>query len=588
MRAASPYLTPKSLALAAAVIFVVLLGPFLNLSSVGGSSEAREIHVAALVKETGEWVLPLRNGVVPSKPILFHWVTALLGELRGGVTPAVARTSSLLFGAATVALTVFLGALLGGLRSPALGVWVGGVSGFILASTYGFIQLALDARVDMTYAFFVVVAVSAVILPFLRPDGASRLLPVRGGDWCLFYTACGFAVLAKGPIGLVLPGLVGFACVAYLIGLRHALRVFVQPRWGWLLFLGLALPWYIAAAGRGADAFIERHLFFENLQRFTGAEHMNNEPPWFYFGSILRGALPWSILAVVFVVTGWPRIGRLPYGQLGGLQVRLRWVGALWFVTGFAFLSLAAGKRHSYLLPLYPGMAIFVGYHLTEWFQELSDRAQGRWREALRRLSGVLALLVVVIGVSVSIFMVLDLSLYPLLVIVQRWAVEHRSGLVLAVVIAVALQYGQLFSQQDAPARRVVSAALTVVWLLGFATTIGYGIKSEFKGFDRMATVVRGLVPSDTPLVLLKTRYNEYFDPFLYYLGRSVEIVSPQPSEVHCPSKTVYLARRDWFDAEMGEAASRVEEVTTVYQRYDEFAGRTDRGITLFKCRTGM
>jgi 4-amino-4-deoxy-L-arabinose transferase-like glycosyltransferase len=40
--------------------------------------------------------------------------------------------------------------------------------------------------------------------------------------------------------------------------------------------------------------------------------------------------------------------------------------GLLWFVTIFLFLSIVRFKRADYLLPAYPGLAIFVGCWLAK------------------------------------------------------------------------------------------------------------------------------------------------------------------------------------------------------------------------------
>ena len=66
-------------------LFLVFL-PLLSVAVIGSSTEAREVHIAKLMFETGDWVLPLRNGLVPSKPPLFHWLTATIGLMSGGVT----------------------------------------------------------------------------------------------------------------------------------------------------------------------------------------------------------------------------------------------------------------------------------------------------------------------------------------------------------------------------------------------------------------------------------------------------------------------------------------------------------------------
>lgn len=581
---------PCIIAAVLALGYVILLGPFLGLSAIGGSSEAREVHVASIIATTGEWVLPLRNGVVPSKPPFFHWVTALLGGVVGEVTPAVARATSLLFGAGVVFLVVILGIRLSrgvaGMTAEQ-SRFVGIGAGFVLASTYGFTQLALDARVDMAYSFFVVLAVFAILAPFSREtvEAQGRPMPLRERDFALFFGACGGAVLAKGPIGFVLPSLIVGSVLVYLVGWRAALGAMARPRVSWLLLGAIALPWYLAAAERGSDAFIQRQLLFENIRRFTGAEHMNNEPPWFYVGSLLRGAFPWSLVFLAHLgLIPWRRTAAKPYGEGRFSGGRLRACGAIWFLVGFVFLSLASGKRHSYLLPLYPGMSIFVAWCTVDLLGRFDDAARAVWFRrimALNRLLGGLAALVIV---GVTSFIAVGWAAEPTWEVTRRWLNAHAVPLSVASAVVIGLHLVGLVRRSVGPRFGLYSGAATLVWLLAALTTLGYGAKAELKGFDRMAAAVRERLAPGDDVVVLKTPYDEYFDPFMFYLGRPVRILPPEVGSIDCQGGSRYLGRADWFSNLAGGGAGQVREITTVYQTYDETIGRRDRGIVLFEC----
>lgn len=583
---------PRRVALLMALGYILLLAPFLGLSSIGGSSEARETHVAAIIRDTGEWVLPLRNGVVPSKPPFFHWVTAALGEAYGAVTPAVARGTSLLFGAGVIYLTVLLGirlssgvAVLSREQSTAIGLG----AGFVLASTYGFTQLALDARVDMTYTFFVVLAVYALLAPFSRESvvARGRTMPLTERDFALFFGACGGAILAKGPIGFVLPTVIAGGILVYLVGWRVACGACLRPRFSWLLLVALALPWYLAAAARGDAAFIERQIIFENLKRFTGAEHMNNEPPWFYFGSLLRSAFPWSLVFIAHLgLVPWVRPAATPYGEGRLPGARLRASGAVWFLLGFIFLSLASGKRHSYLLPLYSGLSIFVAWCTVELLGRFDDAARATGLKRMGVINRALAGVALLLGCSVCGFIVVGEQVDPSWELIRRWLESNAHLIGAACGVIMGLQLAGLTRIGQGRSFVSLSAAATIVWLLGAAITGGYGIKSELKGFDRMSIEIATRLEPHDEVVLLKTPYNEYFDPFLFYLGRAVRIAPPIRSSIVCDGKTRHVARSDWFSNLEAEPTLPVREIHTAYQTYDAMIGRRDRGIVLFECGT--
>src|SRR2546422_4695250 len=107
--------------------------------------EAREALVAREIVETGDWVLPLWNGVmVPSKPPLFHWLVAGGAVLtRAGVTEWTLRAPSVLL-AGAVTLMVFLAGVAWG--GPAVGT----LAALVLATTPQFVHEAGHGRVDMT------------------------------------------------------------------------------------------------------------------------------------------------------------------------------------------------------------------------------------------------------------------------------------------------------------------------------------------------------------------------------------------------------------------------------------------------------
>src|SRR5262249_1186610 len=90
------------------LLHFAIVAPLISLPQIGGSSEAREAHVVKIIATTGNWLLPIRNGLIPSKPMLFHWLGAAIANL--GVDPLLAaRLASSLFGCGIIFLT-FLGA----------------------------------------------------------------------------------------------------------------------------------------------------------------------------------------------------------------------------------------------------------------------------------------------------------------------------------------------------------------------------------------------------------------------------------------------------------------------------------------------
>ena len=201
---------------------------------IGGSFEAREAHVADVILRNHEWILPLRNGLIPSKPPLFHWLVALMSAPWGAVYEFTTRLPSVLGAALMVLVTGYVArdysssAGSNG-KQQSISLTAAG----ILSLTYGFQVLAINAMVDM---LFVSLTMTAALL-FLRKAFQGS---IESLDYFLFWMLCALAVLAKGPLGFILPCLI---CISALVPARGILASFfivLKPHIGWIAAFLLA------------------------------------------------------------------------------------------------------------------------------------------------------------------------------------------------------------------------------------------------------------------------------------------------------------------------------------------------------------
>jgi 4-amino-4-deoxy-L-arabinose transferase-like glycosyltransferase len=96
-----------------AFILIVLAAWIYLLPPIWNHGEAREGLVVRSIVLDHQWILPFRNGEVPSKPPLFHWVAASLAQIFGFSDFTIRLASAL--AAWIVALSTFiLGAAVGG------------------------------------------------------------------------------------------------------------------------------------------------------------------------------------------------------------------------------------------------------------------------------------------------------------------------------------------------------------------------------------------------------------------------------------------------------------------------------------------
>jgi len=339
-----------ALVLVTGLLAAALLWP-LGTPPISIRGEAREGLVVRQIERHGDWVLPRRQGVIASKPPLFHWVAALAGRALGPSDATVRLPSAL--AACVMAVATFVAAEGGAPLTPLLAVAV-------LTATWGFWTSALEARVDMTFAAAVAVALAGALRGIL---GAGR------GARVALWSGIAAAVLTKGPAGAVLPVGVLVLYLAWSRDLAGVRRLWSPPLAG--AAAAVTLGWYAAAARAGGAEFVAVQLRKENLDRLVGRGDFTADRARSAFRIPLAFAgalLPWNL--ALLDAAARRRAG----GPLTGTD---RFLHAWWIVVLVTF-SLAAKQRSVYLLPLYPSIAVLAARAVAarRW-------PVARWRAAI-------------------------------------------------------------------------------------------------------------------------------------------------------------------------------------------------------------
>lgn len=341
------------------VLFAVNLGayPFYT------KGEPREgVTVLAMV-QGGGLILPLRAGIeIPSKPPLMHWLAALASVAAGGVTEATVRLpSALLAIGGIIACYLYLRLLFDDERAL--------LAALILATTFQYLQAGTGARVDMTLTFFMELAFFEILA---IAEGLS-------GRWPLLYGALALAVLSKGPVGAVLPGLTASIWILYERR-WEAIRQ-LRPLYGIPIVIVIAGGWYVGAAIVRGAAFVHKQLLAENLFRIihSGAVHEGHAHPFYYLiFALLAGFMPWTLLAPA----AWLGYVR----RKGATAGRIRYL-VVWCIVVFAVYDFAQSKRGVYLLAMYPALAALLGIAIADAVE--SGRS---WMTPVTRTAGFVLL----------------------------------------------------------------------------------------------------------------------------------------------------------------------------------------------------
>ncbi len=294
---------------------------------------------------TGDWLSPRIYGDYwYDKPPMYYWLAAAAFKV-GGVSELTARLPAALSALACVLLVFWQVA-------KVRGILAGLISGLVLVSSLEFFYLAKGAVTDSTLNLFL----TAALLAFWRKK------------YCWSYAFAAVATLTKGPIGLAFPLGIG---LLYLCVTRQW-KEFRQPGLygGLLVYAFIAVPWYAAMYQVHGMAFIETFLGFHNLTRFTTAEHPGTNV-WYFFPVVfVAGFFPWSLLLPDFI---YRMLKARAYKGMTESDGRFF---LIWALAILLFFSLSKTKLVSYILPMFPPMAILIGCYLEEW---LSDETRTRF-----------------------------------------------------------------------------------------------------------------------------------------------------------------------------------------------------------------
>lgn len=319
--------------------------------------EPREAGIIAEMARSGDAVVPRLNGLpFLEKPPLYYWIASLGFTLLGENTYAT-RLPAALAAIGGVLLVYILGRKMG--FSPLSSF----VCALVLATSAEYWSLGRRCLTDMMLCLFIAAAMVCFFQATRSPKGR---IP-----WAVGFTlslAC--AVLTKGLVGLAIPLT---ALIVWLVVTKNfSFRPWLILSLGSVFCLIPAAIWILFLCRELGSKAVYQAVLANNFGRFTGgyAEHVS--PFYYYFVKFPLQFLPWTLfipMACVFHVREIRRHSR----QNPSFFI------LMWFAVPFILLSISAGKRGLYLLPLYPAAALFVGQAVgavledketpTNWFR---------------------------------------------------------------------------------------------------------------------------------------------------------------------------------------------------------------------------
>ncbi|RZT09248.1 4-amino-4-deoxy-L-arabinose transferase [Duganella sp. CF402] len=463
-----------------AMIWLYVLG----IRTLVPPDEGRYAEMAREMWSSGDWITTRLNGIKYfEKPPLQTWMNALSFGLFG-YGEWQARLWTGLCGLGGVLFTGYAAKRVFGARA-------GFYAALVLGSSLFWVASGQIDSLDMGLSGMMTIALCAMLVA--QRDGAT---PAEQRNWMLLcWAGMALAVLAKGLIGLVLPGAVLVLYTALSRDFAIWKRLHLGK--GLLLFFAIAAPWFVLVGLKNPE---QPHFFFihEHWERFFLKTHHREGPWWYFLMMLVPGLMPWLGVALQALVNGVKR------DQQAVFQPKLMLV--IWTVFITFFFSYSSSKLPGYILPVFPAMAMLAAVYL-----ENASRLN-------RSLAAGLLILVGLGGLAAVPQMVEMAVRHPderaLLEAYQPWVLT--AAIVATAGGALALLHARHLRRDLAVLTMAIAGFVSVQLIL-----TGFEPYGKMRAGKTLALKMLPELKADTPIYSVST----YEQSMTFYLKRTVVLV---------------------------------------------------------------
>ncbi|MFH1565730.1 MAG: glycosyltransferase family 39 protein [bacterium] len=285
------------------------------------------------------------------KPPLFIWLTSLAFQLFG-VNEFSARIVSALSGVASVIVLYFFGKKIFKKRYlPAF------LSSIVLATTVHYVFQSRNGTMDVLTSFLILCSMFAFWRTRERKKG-----------WFMVGLFLGLTIMVKNVVAIIpIVSLIVFVlCDRFIFKNKdYKIKDFVKLLLGVLL---VSLPWHLIEYIRFGKDFIDSYFFYHILERSKGIEGHANDFWWYlvvikvWFRHWFVVAIPALISALFVIVFGKTNKFKRSFGEDREPLLFL----LIWIFCTFFILSASVSKIQWYIIPIYPPLALIVGWFVSK------------------------------------------------------------------------------------------------------------------------------------------------------------------------------------------------------------------------------
>ncbi len=496
----------------------ILLSANMGNLDVYSLDEARNAGCAREMLEKNDWIIPTFNYELREQKPPLHYYFMMIAYSIFGFGEFAARFFSVVFGVFTILATYFFAARYLDERSAR---WASVV---LLVSTHFSIQIHM-AVPDPYLIFFTTVGAFALFVAYQE----QKLGYALAGYFCL-----GLAILCKGPIGMVMPGLGVFLFLVFSKRFTWKDILRFRPFLGIFLMLLVSLPWYFAVHFATEGAWTEAFFMKQNLERFSS--------PMEGHGGIFL--ITWA-----YVFVGMMPLGVYLLQAIGVAYKKCNEHLVLFFclMMGAAVLlifSISSTRLPNYTVPLYPFWSVILGYYLANFDFNIHNRLS-------RQLSTwFFFLLTLVLPVGIYIGLGLDEALSDKAYLAYYFAFLPVGGF-----LAIIFLY-----QKNFP-RVITTQALTFVAL----NMVFFWLAFPEVDKENPAYVARQQIDLNKPIIA----YSIFNPAFVFYAQKEIksyDSLSELKKAIKSFPDVYVIARKDKMDS-----LKTLPELELVLERKDIF-----------------
>jgi 4-amino-4-deoxy-L-arabinose transferase-like glycosyltransferase len=415
-------------------IVIIAISFILFFANLGGLSiyildEAKNSTAAKEMFNNGDFVVPTFNHQLRTDKPPLHYYFMMLSYSIFGVNEFGARFFSAIAGIVTVLLTFLF-----------TRKFVNETAAFFAALVMlSSIQVIIQFHMAAPDPYLVVFLTVAIFCFYTGWTNSSA-----GWLWAA-YSCVGLATLAKGPVAIILFGIIAFAFLISQRSLNWNVIAGLRPISAIAIVLLIALPWYVLVHIQTNGAWTEGFFLKHNINRFVS-------PMEGHGGSFLLipvfaflGLFPLSIFFPQMIAWLWKKWNENSFITLALISA----------VIVLIFFSFSQTKLPNYIAPSLPFLAIILGTFLSS----VSNVTSFKFKFSL----WIYFIIALVFPIAICLVLE-DVMNLPLIKNVSMWFLVLPIGAALALILMYRERVQQSFYAIAGSWVIVIFAFFTVVY----------------------------------------------------------------------------------------------------------------------------